>query len=199
MRILMITPMPPQQQAANGVPLVTYALLHGLSQHHDVTLATLAGPDANEYAALHRLKAEGFDVRAIIRQSGQRRLHTTMRLAASVLGGREPLRSGWYWDARMQALIDALLNEQQFDIIQLDDNATGTYKLRTRTPIVLTEHEVRRPRPLAWKTSSSASLSTHLWQEDQWRRWPGYQPVSYTHLDVYKRQGTPCAHHRAWC
>lgn len=175
MRILMIAPMPPQPQPSNGVPLVTLALLHGLSQHHDVTLATLAGPDVAEHQAVQQLTNEGFRVHAVLRHAGQQRVQIGLRMAGSVLGGTEPLRSGWYWDARFQRLITQLLTTNNFDIVQLDDNALGAYTFATQRPIVMTEHEVRRPRPINWRALRTAGLMPGIWREEQWRRWAGYQ------------------------
>jgi glycosyltransferase involved in cell wall biosynthesis len=75
----------------------------------------------------------------------------------------------------VQRILDRLLAERQFDIIQLDDNAVGSYRYHTSTPIVFTEHEVRRPRPVDWRGWQTAGFRQWVWHEMDWQRWPGYQ------------------------
>jgi hypothetical protein len=68
MRILFVTPSPPAPAAPSAVPVVAWAQLRGLSAQHTVTVVTLAGPDPRELEDLERLRAAGFDVRAIERR-----------------------------------------------------------------------------------------------------------------------------------
>ncbi len=177
MRILMVTPMPPQPQPTNGVPLVTYAQLLGMRERHDITLATIAGPDPAEHAAVDALRAAGVNVWAARRVAplGLQRWQRRVRLASMIMGGKYPFRTGWYWEPQLQRLLDRLLFEHQFDVVQLHDNATGIYRYRTHAPIVLTEHEVRRPRKVDWYGLTTTGLRRWLWAEQDWRRWPAYQ------------------------
>lgn len=177
MRILMVTPMPPQPQPTNGVPLVTYAQLMGLREHHEVTLVTVAGPDPAEIDAVNELRAAGIEVWAICRvePQGVKRWQRRIRLASVILSGKYPFRTGWYWEPQLQNLLDRLLSTRQFDVIQLDDNAVGIYRYRTSSPIVLTEYEVRRPRKIDWHARAQVGLRQWIWEEQDWNRWSAYQ------------------------
>ncbi len=185
MRILITTPMPPQLQPTNAVPLVTYAQLVGLAARHDVTVATLAGPDPAEWEAVDQLRAQGFDVRAIrrTRLRGVPRWRRGVRLVGAALYGGQPFRSAWYWDARLQALLDRLLSEGSFDLVTAEDNAMGAYQYRTTRPLILTEMEVRRPRPIAWRREPTMSWAGWAFNELDWRRWPGYQRAVWRRFD----------------
>ena len=177
MRILVVTAIPPQTQPTNAVGLVSHTLLTGLLAHHQLTLVTLVGPDAEEVAALEQLRAAGVDVQAVPssirpgRQSWRRR----WQLVSGMLGGRHPFRTVWFYDPAVQARLDRLLADNTFDVVQLEDNAVGLYRYATRCPLVLTEYEVRRPRPIDWNGLRLSNWRRWLWDEVDWQRWPGYQ------------------------
>jgi polysaccharide biosynthesis protein PslH len=179
MRILMVTPMPPQTQATNAVALVTRGLLMGLRPRHEVTLVTVAGPEPAEHAAVQALRAAGLEVHAACRSEplGPARWKRRWRLARGLLGGTLPFRTVWYWEPEMQVLLNRLLAQQRFDVLQLEDNATGVYAYPTDRPIVLTEHEVRRPRPVDWGGWRSRNWAQWAWNENDWQRWRRYQPA----------------------
>jgi glycosyltransferase involved in cell wall biosynthesis len=177
MKILFVTPMPPQRQPTNAVPLVAYAQLTALALRHEVTLVTAAGPDAGERQALEEMRASGIEVQAIWRteRTGLGQWQRRWRLASAWLRGEHPWRTIWFWEPGVQRILDRLLAERQFDIIQLDDNAVGIYRYHTSTPIVFTEHEVRRPRPVDWHGWQTAGFKKWAWREADWLRWLGYQ------------------------
>ena len=223
----MVTPMLPHPQAVNAGPLVMHAQLAALAAHHEVTLATLAGPDPAEWDALKRLQASGIDVKAVWRPkpsaivrrwqwlaslagpdpaewdafddlrapdfdgegiwrpnaSSIRRWKRRLRLASCWLFGRHPLRALQFWEPEMQRLLDRLLAETPFDLVQVEDNAMGSYIYRTQTPTVLTEHEVRLPSPIdrygRWRTS----CVQRVLNDAERRRWRGYQPAVWRRFD----------------
>lgn len=177
MRLLMVTPMPPQAQPTNGVALVTYAQLSSLRQRHEITLVTVAGPDPAELAAVEELEDSGLDVHAVRRTepTGLRRWERRWRLGRALLFGPYPFRVAWYREAAMQRMLDGLLRERHFDLIHLDDNAVGVYRYTTPIPLVYTEHEVRRPRAIDWRGWSRIGWRQWAQQESEWRRWHGYQ------------------------
>ena len=70
MRILLLTPMPPDPEAPGAIPPLLYAALTGLRARHEVTVVCVAGPDPREIAAVERLRAEGVDVHAAVREPG---------------------------------------------------------------------------------------------------------------------------------
>jgi glycosyltransferase involved in cell wall biosynthesis len=176
-RILLVTPMPPQPQATNGVALVTWSQIAALAPRHELSVVTVAGPDQAELAALSTLTANGVTVHAVRRidPTGWRRQRRRWRLARGLAVGRDPFRTSWYYEPGLQRLLDGLLAGGRFDLIQLDDNAVGVYHYRTTTPLVITEHEVRRPRAVDWQGWRRAGWRHWLREETDWRRWERYQ------------------------
>ena len=156
-RILMVTPMPPQAQAPGAIPLVLHAQLTALSPRHQVTLVTVVGADPGEWEAVERLRTAGVEVHGLplMTSSGRQRWQRRWRLANSWLRGGYPWRTLWFWEPQMQHHLDQLLAGQRFDLVTVDDNAMGIYCYRTALPLLFTEHEVRRPRQINWGKSAS--------------------------------------------
>ena len=70
MRILLVTPMPPQADAHGAIPLVLHAQLAGLlARGHEVTLVTAATGEPGEAAAIERLRGEGIDLHVAVRST----------------------------------------------------------------------------------------------------------------------------------
>jgi glycosyltransferase involved in cell wall biosynthesis len=105
------------------------------------------------------------------------------RWATAWLRGRDPWRTIWYQESGLQKMLDQVLAERSFDVIQVEDNALGSYRYRTHTPIVFTEHEVRRSRPIDWRSWKQAGLVRWAWREADWRRWPAYQRRIWPRFD----------------
>ncbi len=177
--------MPPQPQAPGAIPMVLYTQLLALTAQHEVTVATLAGPDPAEWEAVDHLEAAGFKVLAARRAEphGWPRIQRGWRWATSWLRGRDPWRTIWFHEPGLQRLLDQVLAQCTFDVIQVEDNALGSYRYGTRTPIVFTEHEVRRPRPVDWRGWEQAGLRQWAWREADWQRWPSYQRRIWPRFD----------------
>jgi glycosyltransferase involved in cell wall biosynthesis len=177
MNILLLAPMPPRAQAPGAIPVVLHAHLEGLTPQHRVTVVTVAGPDPAEWEAVEQLPRRGVDVQAVRRVEpvGARRWARRWRLASSWLGGRWPWRTVWFWDPGVQRIVDRLLSERRFDLVLVEDNAMGVYRVQTTAPVIFTEYEVRRSRPVAW--SSWRPRKGLIWAlaEADWHRWPHYQ------------------------
>ncbi len=92
MRILVVTSMLPRAQPTNAVPLVTYGLLAGLKDRHDVVLASTAGIEQDDEEAIALLQAWGVDVHAVWRRptAGGRRWRRRWDLVSRWLLGRQP-------------------------------------------------------------------------------------------------------------
>ncbi len=185
MRILLVTPMPPQPQAPGAIPLVLHAELTGLIAHHTITLVTVAGPDPMEWAALDQLQARGIEVHAVRRSEpyGLRRWQRRWRWASTWLKGQYPWRTIWFWEPNVQCILNRLLQERIFDMVLVEDNAMGIYHYGTSTPTVFTEHEVRRSRPVNWHGGSPANWLHWAWGETDWQRWRKYQPSVWRRFD----------------
>jgi len=195
MKILMVTPMLPHPRAGTAQPLVMHAQLTGLAAHHEVTLATFAGPDPTERDALVGLRESGIELEAVWRwpTSGVRQLKRRVRLATDWLRGGRPLRTLWFWNSGMQRLLDRLLREKSFDVVHVEDNAMANYRLQTATPRVLTQHDVRAPAPDEFdvrllplgnhETLFKVRWIRHSLNEAERRRWEKYQPSAWRRFD----------------
>lgn len=183
MRILLVTPMPPQPQGTGAIPVVLQALITALRRRHEVTLVTTVGPDPSEWQAVECLRASGMEVHGVklMQPSSAQRWRRRWRLATSWLKGKYPWRTIWFWEPGIQQTLDHLLAQKRFDLIQVEDNAMGVYNYRTTVPIVFTEHEVRRPRPTRWRKPDGQNWIRWALSEMDWQRWPRY------HLDVWQR------------
>ena len=185
MKVLLVTPMPPDRRGAEAIPLLLHALVTGLAQRHTVTIATVAGPDPAEWSAVERLRAEGIEVHVArrVNPTGWARWRRRWRFASIWLRGRYPWRTVWFEDPGMQPLLDQLFREHTFDLIHLEDNAVGIYRLPRRVPAILTEHEVRQPRPGQWRGALRTYSPRALLREEDWRRWPRYQRAVWRRFD----------------
>jgi len=138
---------------------------------------TLAGPEPGEWEAVQQLQAAGVEVYAARREEpqGWARWQRRWYLASTWLRGQWPWRTIWFWDAQMQHLLDRVLAEEHFDLVQIEDNAMGVYRYTTTVPKVFTEYEVRRPRHWQWRPPTARSWPRWLLSEVDWQRWPSYQ------------------------
>ena len=177
MNILLVTPMPPQAQAPGAIPLVLHAQLTALTRRHQVTLVTPLGTDPGEVEAAAQLKEQGIEVYAppLISQGVWQRWQRRGQLAGDWLTWRYPWRTAWFRSAAVQQVLDELLATRRFDVVQVEDNAMAAYQYRTQTPVVLTEHEVRRPRKLSMDKHPGAGKLSHVFNEIDWQRWPRYE------------------------
>jgi glycosyltransferase involved in cell wall biosynthesis len=185
MKILMVTPMPPQPQATGAIPLVLHAQLTGLAARHDITLVTVAGPDPAEWQAVSRLQARGIETLAVRRSnpSGLPRFRRAWRWASSWLRGKLPWRTIWFWEPEVQRILDRVLAERAYDLVTAEDNAMGIYHYRTLAPVVFTEHEVRRPRPVNWHPGPPTHWLRSAFREADWHRWQEYQRLIWRRFD----------------
>ena len=154
-----------------------YGQLAGLTELNEITLVTIAGPDPHEWEAADSLRALGIQVHAVTRVEphGLERWKRRWRFASTWLRGEYPFRTIWFWEKAVQGTIDRLLRENAYDVVAVEDNAAGAYRLSTNTPKVLTEHEVRRPRPVNWRELLNAKSIRAGLREADWQRWPRYQ------------------------
>jgi glycosyltransferase involved in cell wall biosynthesis len=154
-----------------------------LAEHHEMTLVTFAGPDLTEKEGLHSLRASGIKVHYVWRSEseGLERWKQRWRLAHGWLSGGRPLRTLLFTVPKMQHLIDRLLPEQQFDLLQIEDNAMGNYLYKTQLPMVLTEHEVRSADEDY--RLEKASWIQQVWREGEQHRWLQYQSNVWRRFD----------------
>lgn len=186
MKILLLTPMPPDPSAPGAIPVVLHAQLRGLSARHEVTIVSVAGPDPRELAAVDRLAAEGFDVHvarrrelpaAAARARGRRRAATWLRTDW-------PWRTVSFWAPGLSPLIDRLSAERRFDVVAVEDSAMGVYRLPGDLPRVYTEHEVRDRVAPVRAPATAREVPEWLATRVNWRRWASHQEDLWRSYDV---------------
>jgi len=188
MKILLIAPMTPRSDGAGAIPVLLDAQLSGLRERHEVTLVTGVGDEPGEVEAAESLRREGIDLRVADRRRPRAvgpRWRRRRRLAGAWARGRWPWRTIWFADPGVQAELDRLLASRRFDLIAVEDNSMSVFRLPQCIPRVLTEHEVRRPRPIEWH---SARRPGHWprWAFDEldWRRWRSFQCDAWRRFDL---------------
>ena len=186
MRILLLTPLPPDADAPGAIPAVLYAALVGLSERHEVTIVTSPGPEAPEFAAVDALIRDGYEVRSVPRHTagGVGRWTRRVRMASGWLCGGSPWRTTWFHEPRLQTVIDDLLARDRFDVVAVEDNAMASFRFRTDAAVVLTEHEVRRARSVDWHTGRPRLWASWAFREADWHRWPRYQRSVWRRFDA---------------
>jgi hypothetical protein len=186
MKILFVIPVPPRSEAPGAIPRVLNAILTGLQERHDVTVVTAAGDEDGEMEAAERMARLGVASHLVDRRrpDGIRRWSRRLRLASTWARGASPWRTVWLADPRLQLVVDRLVAESEFDVVVAEDNAMGVFRFPPHIPCVLTEHEVRRPRPVRYSRGSDSNIAAWAVREEDWRRWRSYQPRVWSRFDL---------------
>jgi polysaccharide biosynthesis protein PslH len=178
--------MPPRREAPGAIPLVLHAALSGLRARHEVTLVTAYGDEAGELEAVADLRRDGVEVHAVDRRTpadAAARRRRRVRLARAWASGRDPWRTVWFAAPELQGILDELSTRQRFDVVAVEDNSMGRFRLPAAVPSVLTEHEVRRPRPIDLRPAPPIAFARKAVGELDWRRWPRYQRDVWARFD----------------
>ncbi|MGZ4337111.1 MAG: glycosyltransferase family 4 protein, partial [Gaiellaceae bacterium] len=177
--------MAPRREARGAIPMLLHAQLVGLRGRHDLALLTVFGDEAGDEAAVSALRSSGVDVHAVDTRVDDSfvRWRRRWRLAATWARGSYPWRTVWFADPRVQQAVDQLAETRKFDVVAVEDNAMGVFHLPPDIPSVLTEHEVRRPRPVDWRCGPPAGWPSWAFQEADWRRWPKYERSVWRRFD----------------
>ena len=171
--------MPPSAAGLSATPVLLHALLRALRERHEVTLVTVAGPHEQDVEAAQALRDSGLDMHAVPRDESTRRARGDrwIRHTARWMRGGLPARTIWFHRPEVQQTIDRLAATRRFDVVHVEDNAMGIYRLPTGVPSLFTEHEVRTPRDvrwLGWLRDESGPYRALL-DEIDWHRWRRYQ------------------------
>jgi glycosyltransferase involved in cell wall biosynthesis len=180
----MVTPMLPYLEAVNAGALVMYAHMEALRARHEVTLATFEETGQIEWDAINRSLATGVDIHVVPRSkpSGIARWVRRGRIAVGWLRGGRPLRILESVDPPMQHLIDRLLSEGRFDLVEMHYDMMAGYRYHDRPPATLIEHEVG-----LISASDDCERATgrmrHLLSEIEWRRCRRYELEIWNDFD----------------
>lgn len=184
MRVLLVTPVPPQADGAGAIPVLLHAELTGLSRLHEVTLVTAVGDEPGEEEAIAAL-GEGVDLHVADRRQpppGGRRTRRQLRMAGSWARGRWPWRTVWLADPAIQRIIDRL-GDRRFDVVAVEDSAMSVFEYPPGVPTVFTHHEVLRPRPVDWNPGPPREWPSWAFGELDWSRWARFQPWAWRRFD----------------
>jgi glycosyltransferase involved in cell wall biosynthesis len=160
-------------------------MITGLREEHDVTLVTAFRDEPGEAEAATDLLRSGLDVHAVDARlpSGAGRWARRRRFVTTWARGAYPWRTVWFADPLMQETIDRLTRERQFDVAAVEDNSMGIFRFPRELPTVLSEYEVRTPRPVDWRLGRPAAWPGWAFREADWRRWPAYQRSVWSSFD----------------
>jgi glycosyltransferase involved in cell wall biosynthesis len=186
MRVLLVTPVPPQADGAGAIPVLLHAELLGLRQRHEVTLVTAVGDELGEAEAAERLAAEG-EIHVADRRrppAGSRRRRRQLRLAATWARGRWPWRTVWFAAPGIQRILDRLGSERRFDVVAVEDSAMSVFRYPNGVPTVFTYHEVLRPRPVKWSPGAPPRWPGWAFGELDWHRWSRFQIEAWRRFDL---------------
>ena len=188
MRVLLLTPMPPSASGLSATPVLLHALLLALRARHEVTLVTVAGPHPQDVEAARALRESGLDLHAVPRIEATRadRASRWIDHTARWAFGDLPMRTIWFYRPEVQDTIDRLVAERTFDLVHVEDNAMGVYRLPRRIPSLFTEHEVRTPRDVRWTEWLREPDGPYrgLLDEIDWHRWDRYQRTVWGRFDL---------------
>ncbi|HET8565958.1 MAG TPA: glycosyltransferase family 4 protein [Solirubrobacterales bacterium] len=186
MKVLLVTPVPPQADGGGAIPVLLHAQLTGLRRLHDVTLVTAVGDEPGQAEAVEGLRGE-VEVHAADRRRpppGRRRRRRQIRLATTWARGPWPWRTVWYADPGIQAILDRLGARRDFDVVAIEDSAMSVFRYPAGLPSVFTHHEVLRPRPLTLPPASPRRWPGWAFGEIDWRRWAGFQRRAWNRFDL---------------
>jgi len=188
MRVLLLTPMPPSPRGLSATPVLLHAQLRALRARHDVTLVTVAGPHPQDIEAAQALRESGLDLHAVPRSEATRadRAARWISHTARWALGRLPMRTIWFHRPEVQDTIDRLAAERTFDVVHVEDNAMGVYRLPRGVPSLFAEHEVRTPRDVRWTEWLREPDGPYrgLLDEIDWHRWDRYQRTLWRRFDL---------------
>ncbi len=135
-RVLLLSPGLPMPTWGSGTRI--HQLARHLSADHEVTVLSYA--DASDEAVVAPLRDLCRDVRLVPAPAGG----PISRRARQVRSTASPTSflARECYSARMQAAIDSLLAERQFDIVQIETSQMTCFRLRTAARVVLDEHNI---------------------------------------------------------
>jgi glycosyltransferase involved in cell wall biosynthesis len=104
-------------------------------------------------------------------------------MAAAWIRGQWPWRTVWYAAPAFQAVLDRLAATRRFDLVAVEDDAMSVFRLPAGVPAVLTEQEVRRPRPIDRRAGGPSRWPGWALRELDWRRWRRFQRTAWQRFD----------------
>jgi glycosyltransferase involved in cell wall biosynthesis len=187
MKILLVVPMIPRPDGAGAIPMLLHAQLQGLTSRHEVTLVSTVGDDPGEADAAADLLRSGLDAHFVDRRIAPARsvrMQRRLRLATTWATRPWPWRTVWFARPQVQAIVDRLAAERDFDVVAVEDSAMSVFDLPAGVPTVFTEHEAYRASPPGWSAEKPSELPRKIVESVDWSRWEEFQQRSWQRFDL---------------
>ena len=132
MNIFFITPYIPSENSAHAGAQLIYRNIISLAKNHNITLVSFI--DSNEQDKKNLLKQKGISVNTILYKRNQKSVKDkvssgiqNVRPIINYMMGIEPFFFAKYKKKKMAKLISKLVNENTFDIAQVEYNVMYHY------------------------------------------------------------------------
>ena len=148
MKILFITPYLPSETSGHAGAQLISRNISMLAKTHEITLASFIGSD--ESSMTTDLISKGIDVHTILYPRNQKsmigKISSGIRNSVAMfnyLKGKEPFFFAKYKRKNMENLISTLVNENRFDLVQVEYNVMHHYKKQIKNiPSVIVFHDI---------------------------------------------------------
>jgi glycosyltransferase involved in cell wall biosynthesis len=184
MRILLVTPMLPSKDGPGAIPMLLHAQLLALIPRHEVTLITGIGDEAWEAEAACSLP-QGLRLYIADRRrpaNRWRRLTRQLEMAFDWLLTDRPWRAVWFGSRPVRQVVRMALDRDEFDVMVVEDVAMAAVVRSATVPMLLTEHEVRRTRPVAVRHGRIRGAS--MLKAWDWRKTQQFGPRVWSRYDL---------------
>jgi glycosyltransferase involved in cell wall biosynthesis len=148
MKILFITPYLPSETSGHAGAQLISRNISMLAKNHEITLASFI--DSDERRMITDLISKGIDVHTILYPRNQKsmigKISSGIRNSVAMfnyLKGTEPFFFAKYKRKNMENLISTLVNENRFDLVQVEYNVMHHYKKQIKNiPSVIVFHDI---------------------------------------------------------
>jgi glycosyltransferase involved in cell wall biosynthesis len=148
MKILFITPYLPSETSGHAGAQLISRNISMLAKNHEITLASFI--DSDESSMTTDLIGKGIDVHTILYPRNQKsiigKMSSGIRNSVAMfnyLKGTEPFFFAKYKRKNMENLISTLVNENRFDLVQVEYNVMHHYKKQIKNiPSVIVFHDI---------------------------------------------------------
>ena len=148
MKILFITPYLPSETSGHAGAQLISRNISMLAKNHEITLASFI--DSDESSMTTDLISKGIDVHTILYPRNQKsiigKISSGIRNSVAMfnhLKGKEPFFFAKYKRKNMENLISTLVNQNRFDLVQVEYNVMHHYKKQIKNiPSVIVFHDI---------------------------------------------------------
>jgi glycosyltransferase involved in cell wall biosynthesis len=148
MNLLFITPYLPSETSGHAGAQLIFRNITSLAKNHDITLASFI--DSDEYSMLGYLVDHGIEVHTIAYPRNQKsitgKISSGIRNSVAMfnyLKGKEPFFIAKYKRKNMENLISTLVNQNRFDLVQVEYNVMHHYTKQIKNiPSVIVFHDI---------------------------------------------------------